>query len=78
MVLIACANWEFKIYIQTLGYAGVRLESLLYYQQPYSNPSVCLQLAKGYAENLFYSLRTHSEQGKRVKVHVISKKGQSF
>ena len=79
VVMIASASWQFKIYMQALGYAGVRLEPLLYFQQPLNNVSICLQLESGYRDYLFYSLRACSENGKkRLKVHRITKKVQIF
>ncbi len=74
--MIASATWQFKIYSQTLGFGGMRLQPLLAFQQPFNTPSVCLQLSPGGKDFLFYSLRSHVEGGRRVKVHRIMKKGK--
>lgn len=58
LVMIASANWQFKIYSQKLGYTGIKLNVVLSFQQPYENPSICLQLINGLnCSTLFYSLR---------------------
>jgi hypothetical protein len=77
--MIAAINWEFRIYSQTLGFTGVRLNPLLYFQQPLESTSICVQLSTGNGESLFYSLRLGLEAGKKTaKVYRLYKKDEAF
>lgn len=80
MVMIASINWEFKLFSQTLGFSGVRLTPVLYFQQPISATSICVQLASGFGDSLFYSLRygLDGNNKKTVKVCKLYKKDTSF
>lgn len=80
MVMIASINWEFKLFSQTLGSSGVRLTPVLYFQQPIETPSICVQLASGFGDSLFFSLRygLDGNNKKTVKVCRLYKKDTSF
>jgi len=79
--MIAAANWEFKLYAREIGFTGIRLSPLLYFQQPYESINVCFGLVQGLANvSLFYSLRLSLGEGgiRRKRVHKLWKNQSQY